>query len=100
MGKRRLQRIAQASREAFGGFWVLDLGLEHDEFVAAQAGYRIALAHRIGEPAGHFPQDVVPDGVTEGVVDGFEAVQIQKVHRELAVVALRKGNFLLQTLKE
>ena len=61
---------------------------QHDgEFIAAQARHRIGFTHAILQPARHFDQQIVADGMAQGVVDRFEVIQIdehQRHHRLFA----------------
>ena len=71
----------------------LDLGhAEHlrqddHELVPAQARDRVGFAHACEQPRGDLAQELVAHGMTERVVDGLEAVEIEIEHGQLAVVA-------------
>jgi hypothetical protein len=51
---------------------------EDSEFVAADPRGRAASVYRLGEPIGDLPKNLVSGGMPMHVVDGLEAVQINK----------------------
>ena len=57
---------------------VVELGQEHDELVAAEAGDGVVGAGGAAEPLGHRLQEQVADGVAEAVVDVLEAVEVEE----------------------
>ena len=62
---------------------------EHDgELVAADARYRVAVAHRLLQPQRHLLQQLVAAGVAQGVVDRLEAVEVDEQRRERHIAAL------------
>ena len=63
--------------------------LQDDEFIAADAGYRVALAHAAEQPAGNLAQQGVADGMAERVVDGLEAVEVEAQQSDVLVAAAR-----------
>src|SRR5260221_9489234 len=73
--------------------------LDDRKFVAAKAGYRIMLGDAFAEPAGHFPQQGVADGMAERVVDFLEMIEIEAEYREL-VAALGEAQGLFKLLPE
>lgn len=62
--------------------------LQHDhEFVAADTGHRIAVAHAIGQAPGNLPQEQVALVVAQGVVEDLEVVEIDEQQRHGAAAA-------------
>ena len=57
---------------------------EHAELVASQAGERIALAQALEQHGADLAHELVAGGVTAGVVDDLELVQIEIHHRVVA----------------
>ena len=54
---------------------------EHAELVASQAGERIALAQALEQHGADLAYELVAGGVTAGVVDDLELVQVEIHHR-------------------
>ena len=65
----------------FGG--VGDAVEDDDEFVAADAGDGVAGADHSSEAVGNLDEEFVACGVAAGVVDEFEAVEIDEAHGEV-----------------
>ena len=95
--ERRTQALQQHAR---GGLRLLRrLGRQqHGELVAAHAGDRVRLAQFRPQPHRHLLQQGVAHVVAQGVVDLLEAIEIHDEEREGAVVALSRGDRLLQAL--
>jgi len=70
---------------------VMDVSQDHHKLIGAVTEHRVGCAH-----AGH---QIVPDTfehlvtgrVTQGIVDALEAIEPQKHHRQLFVMASRQG---------
>ncbi len=62
--------------------------LDNGEFIATQAGDRIALAHAFAQACRHLDQQLVAGQVAMRIVDGLEAVEIQAHQRHGAAGAL------------
>ena len=77
-----------------------DLGQDDDEFVAAQTADRVGAAYAAGQALGHFLQYRVADGMAEAVVDALEAVEVDKHHGHLAMLAPRRRQRLLQAVEK
>ncbi len=77
-----------------------DVGQDHGEFVAAQAGYRVGIAHRLDHALAGLNQQGVADIVAELVVDLLEAVEIHQHHRHLGAVAARQLDGALQPVAQ
>src|SRR3569832_2381860 len=60
---------------------------DRDELVASLPADQVAAAHRAAQPARHFLEHLVAGSVAVGVVDRLEAVQVEKQHGGLAIVA-------------
>ena len=68
----------------FRGFRLaLDSGLNHREFVAAEAGRDIGRLEATAQPVRHAHQKLVADGMTERIVDALELVDVDIEHGEL-----------------
>jgi hypothetical protein len=73
--ERRLQRGDQPSRHQLDLRFRCRAGQDGDEFVAADAGQRVAVAQGLAQAGGRSAQHGVADGVAQPVIDLFEAVQ-------------------------
>jgi len=72
---------------------------EHNrEFVAAQASGRISLAQTAPEPVRNLSKDIVADGVSERIVDGFEFIQIDEQNSNRCSFALRARHSVPQPI--
>ena len=56
--------------------WAVNFNVSGDELVSRQAGRRVGLTDDAREPHGDQPQKFVAGGMTEPVVDLFEAVEV------------------------
>ena len=66
-----------------GGVRLLgDVLEQHGEFVAAEAGQRVARAHARFQPARDGHQQLVARLMAQAVVDAFEPIDVQVQHRE------------------
>nr|GEZ71602.1 hypothetical protein [Tanacetum cinerariifolium] len=82
--------FAKAGRQ-IGVVVVVDLNPKDAKLVAAQASERIALAHALLQQRADVSQQFIPGGMTAGVVDQLELVQIeehQRVLRRLRALAI------------
>src|SRR5690606_27821946 len=68
---------------------VADCRQQNDEFVAAKPGDGIAVTQHLRQAMADLPEQFVAGLVSERVVDGLEAVQVEEHDRQVAVVALR-----------
>ena len=57
-----------------------------------QAGHRIRFPHRILQALGDALDQLVPDGMAEGIVDGLETVQVDEQHPHLMPLPGGGGN--------
>ncbi|OIQ65351.1 hypothetical protein GALL_530920 [mine drainage metagenome] len=73
---------------------------QHHEFITTQTGNRIAFAQARLQSLGHLLQQQVSAGMTDGVVEIFEFIQIDKQQGRLALTTHTGGNRLLQTVKQ
>ena len=62
-------------------------GEQHGELVAAEAGQRVAAAHRVAQPRRDLDEQLVAVVVAERVVDLLEAVEVDQQQRRRAAVA-------------
>ena len=75
---------------------VADIGEHHGELVSAETGEGVAVADMDSQPPGHGVQQLVAEGVAEGVVDRLETVQVQIQHRHQPLIVLRRRQRLFQ----
>ena len=66
------------------------------ELVAADAPYRIRIAHRIFDERCDLAQHIVAGGVAAGIVDDFEMIQVEIAQRVPGIAGLRGIQSLLQ----
>ena len=64
----------------------------HAELVAAEAGDQVPAPHAAEQPPCDRLQKPIADGVAISVVDLFEAIEIEKHHRDQAVAALARAS--------
>ena len=57
---------------------------QYAEFVAAQTGQRIAFAHLLLQQRAHLPQQLIAGGMSAGIVDDLELIEIQVHHHVLS----------------
>ena len=93
-GYRRQDLVGQGDH--FGG--LADLRLHEGEFVAAQPGQRVGGADRGGDPLRDSAQQLVADGVAQGVVDVPEAIEIEQQDRNHAALAAGAGQLLAEPI--
>ena len=94
LATRRQDLVGQGDH--FGG--LADLRLHEGEFVAAQPGQRVGGADRGGDPLCDSAQQLVADGVTQGVVDVPEAIEIEQQDRNHAALAAGAGQLLAEPI--
>ena len=73
-------------------------GCTSGEFVATQPGQRVGGADRGGDPLGDSAQQLIADGVAQGVVDVLEAVEIEQQDRNHAALAASTGQLLAEPI--
>ena len=91
-----MMRCARSSRvmDAF------DLFADHNELVAAETSNGVSFAYR-GSDAGYgLDEELVADGVAEGVVDGLEPVKIDEQHAAHPTVSSNPGEGLIEPICE
>ena len=93
-GYRRQDLVGQGDH--FGG--LADLRLHEGEFVAAQPGQRVGGADRGGDPLCDSAQQLVADGVAQGVVDVPEAIEVEQQDRNHAALAAGAGQLLAEPI--
>ena len=89
----------QAERDGLRALAVGVVG-DYDEFVAAEPGQQLVLAHRVAESAGDFGQHPVAGLMALGVVDLLEAVQVNEQQRQRMALRACEREFLLQAFAE
>ena len=65
------------------------LAEDHHKFIAADARHRVDASYHAHQPAGDVLQQFIAGAVTQGIIDDFEAVQIEHAHREPLAGAFR-----------
>ena len=91
------QHVQHAARAGLGPAGAGQIH-EQDEFVTAQAGHRVGLAHTAAQPLGHVDQHAVAEGMAQCVVDVLEAVEVQEQQRKLPVLSLRLRSLIMTSL--
>ena len=75
------ERLGQGGHEAGGHEGRVGRTLQqHRELVAAQPGHEVAGPHDALEALRREREDLVPGGVTEGVVHGLDLVEVDQQH--------------------
>ena len=92
--------FADLGRQRFDIGYSVDVFLQHGEFVAAEAGDHVGLAHAALEPSAIDLQQLVADRMAQRVVDVLEVIEIEIMHGELIVAALGAGEFELAAVRE
>ncbi len=90
--------IEQALRHGRGLGGVDQVGGDQGELVAAETGDRVRAAHRGHDPLGELAQQEIAGGVTEGVVDLLEAVDVEHHDGGPGAVARRARQRLLDAV--
>jgi len=75
-------------------------GQQHNELVAAEPADDVAFAQPLAEALADRPQDQVPAGMTEGVVDLLEAVEIDQKQGQTPAAASASAETLPQAFLE
>ena len=73
---------------------------DQGELIAPEAGERVALAHLATQAPRRFLQHPIPGQVSQAVIDGLEAVQIQEQQGHLALLATGPAQRLAQPVGE
>ena len=87
-------RLQHSSRRDGSIFRLFHFGKQHDEFIASLPAYRVRAAHAIHQAFCDGLKKFVADRMSQGIVDVFEAIQIQKQHRDFFRVTRRQGDRL------
>ena len=93
-GYRRQDLVGQGDN--LGG--LADLRLHEHEFVATRPGQRVGGADRGGDPLCDSAQQLIADGVAQGVVDVLEAIEIEQQDRNHAALAAGAGQLLAEPI--
>ena len=86
-------RLDKAPRQAAGLLRLLQVSLQHDEFIAAEAGERVGLAQALPQARDRLLEEEVADRVAMEVVDGFEIVEIEIMKAERFPAARTRQRF-------
>ena len=95
----RADRLIDAVDELGDVVRAFDGGLDDGEFVAAEPGHEIGLAHAAAQADGDGLQQFVADHVSERVVDALEFVDVDVEHGKLPV-RRDAGQFVLELFVE
>jgi hypothetical protein len=87
----RSDGLNDAGRKARGVRRLRRPNLDDGKLIAAEARHGIGVANTVAQSIGDGPQQQVADRMPEGIVDTFEAVDIETQHRELLVAGLLQG---------
>ena len=68
--------------------------------IAPEASEGVRVTQQRAEPAGHLPKQLVAHGVTEGVVDLLETVQVENQHCERFRLSARRQDRLPNAVAE
>src|SRR3954447_16778042 len=79
------QRLARRLRRAYRGFLV-DVGQQDGELVAAEPRDAQRLWDRCPQPRAYVGEQLVAGGMTQGVVDVLEPVEVEQQNGERAAV--------------
>ena len=82
--------LAELVRERQRGRRIRELRGDDSELVAAEAGDRVAFSQRAVQTARNLAQEPIAAGMTEGVVDLLEAVEVEQHHGEARPVPFRQ----------
>jgi hypothetical protein len=84
-GDRTLHGLEQARNR--GGYLlaILDAAQQHDELVPTQAGDRVGAAHTVLKAVGELDEHAVTGGMSPGVIEAFETIQIQVTHHDQTI---------------
>ena len=94
------QRLDQLLRHDGGAARIDQVGLDEDEFVAADTGQRVARAQSSPQPHGDPLQQSVADRMAEGVVDVLEVIEIHHHHRDALPMPPGAGQRLAQAVAQ
>jgi hypothetical protein len=97
---RRSDRLPQPAGEGQGPVGVAHVLGQDDELVAPEAGHGVGRPHDPLEAAGHLDEQVVADGMAEGIVQHLEAVEVEEQHRHRPRPAPGPGQCLAQLVHE
>ena len=98
-GDRLLQRLEDRLRDLARPDLV-GTRQEQRELVPAEPSERVAPPDRAGEPGGDLPEQLVARGVTEGVVDLFEVIEVHEQEGEGCVLTHRGRDGDLEAVEE
>jgi hypothetical protein len=83
------------------GLLTVAVGFEDDgEFIAAEARDGVRFPDNGLQAAGDFPEDLVTGGMSEGIVDGLEPVEIHVKQGEVGAQAPRMARGMLKAVFE
>ena len=100
----QLKGLFQGREDVVGGGLQIrglaEAGKGDGELVAAQARHRVGFAHALGDALGGLDQQLIALVVSERVVDFLEAIEVDKEHGQVRLVATRAFDFLVQAVDE
>ena len=94
------QALQHLARHQFRVMGVVKVGQDDREFVAAEPGHRIRFPDAAGQALGGLLEQFVTGVVAQGVVDLFEAVQVEEQDGDLGSVPAAPGQGMGQAVHE
>ncbi len=77
-----------------------DIGQHHRELVPSEPGNDVPLAHTFSDSPRRLPKQQIPLAVPQGVVDLFEAIQVDKKHRQFVSPSPFLTELLVESIPE
>jgi hypothetical protein len=94
-----LKGVARARRHAH--FWIKEaIPISSGRLVAAQSRQNVCFSKRRLESRCNFPQERIANGMTQGVIDVLEPVEIQQQHGELVAAPAMSRNRVLDSVHD
>ena len=94
------QRFQYFLRHLFRVMASADIGQQRNKLVAAEASDSVGVTYAPHEAFGGDAEQLIADGMALRVIDGLEAVEIDKQHRQHLTLAASLSQLLLQAVIE
>src|SRR6478735_9408672 len=94
------QGFKDPSARNFGIFRMFHILKQEDELVASRPAHRVRGSYASDQLVCNGLQKLVAGGMTQGVIDVLESIQIQKEYSQHSRVSVRSGNSLVQPIVE
>src|SRR5688572_15542497 len=88
--------FSSAQRSSFD--ILIEYGKHYHKFITTQTSNQIFFAHRLLQTFCNYFQYAVTNRMTEGIINGFELVEIDKQHRTEITMALCAAQFVFKAL--